>query len=245
MFGLLDCTHYYHRSGQTAPVLDRATLALEERERTAIFAAPGHGKSTIVRLLTGVEVPYEGHVLPARGVWPLGYAGAFRPEMSGDSNVRAIARMAGIDPAELATFALSFSELGEAFFLPMSGYTNRMKARLGFALSFGIPTSVYIADDKLVGGEPAFREKCEFELEQRLAHSGLVFLTSNPRPAEAVCERFVVLEAGRFVDYPDYETAREALMRLLEEQEFIPMALDEEEILQTQGRGDPFFFDLA
>lgn len=245
MWGLLDCTHYYHRSGQTAPVLRGATLAMEEHERTAIFAPPGHGKSTVVRLLTGVEVPHEGEVLPAPGVWPLGYAGAFRPEMSGDSNVRAIARMAGVEPGELAAFALAFSELGEAFFLPMSGYTNRMKARLGFAISFGIPTNVFIADDKLVGGEPAFREKCEFELDQRLATSGLVFLTSNPRPAEDVCERFVVLEAGQFVDYPDYDQAREALMRLLEEQEYVPMDLNEEEELLTQERDDPFFFDLA
>jgi len=245
MWGLLDCTHYYHRSGQTSAVINRATLALEERERTAVFAPPGHGKTTIVRLLTGVEPPHEGQVLRTPGVWPLGYAGAFRPEMTGDSNVRAIARMAGVDPDTLSAHALAFSELGDAFFLPMSSYTNRMKARLGFATSFGIPTNVFIADDKLVGGEPAFREKCEFELEQRLETSGLVFFTSNPRPAEGVCDRFVVLEGGQFVDYPDYEQAREALMRLLEEQEFIPMAMDEEEDLLSQDRDDPFFFDLA
>ncbi|WP_164843976.1 ATP-binding cassette domain-containing protein [Croceicoccus ponticola] len=245
MWGLLDCTHYYYRFGQTIPILKDATLAIEEHEKVAVLAPPGHGKTTIVRLLTGMESPESGRVLRCPDAWPLGYAGGFRPEMTAENNIRSIAKMAGMNADELSAFVHDFSELGDAYYLPLLNYTNRMKARLGFGTCFGIPAKVYIADDKLTGGEPAFREKCTRELEHRLQTSGLLCLTSNPRAVQDVCDRFYVMEDGGFTACDDFEEAKEMLLYLLEEQDSLPLRSDVAAQRIDRDRDDLLFFDLA
>jgi capsular polysaccharide transport system ATP-binding protein len=211
MWGLIDCTRVYRRAGAERVVLHCASMLVDTFDKAAIFAPPGQGKTTIMRLLMGVDQPDSGAVLRDRGGWPLGYSGGFRAEMSGDANIRNLARLADVDPDGLAAYAYVFSELGKAFYLPLSSYSGRMKGRLGFAASLGLPARTWLADDKLSAGDPNFRERCMREIEARLEHCGLIFVTSNPRPAKDTCDRFFVLEAARIEECGSYD---EAVQRL-------------------------------
>jgi capsular polysaccharide transport system ATP-binding protein len=211
MWGLIDCTRVFRRAGVERIVLHRASMLVDTFDKAAVFASPGQGKTTIMRLLMGVDRPDSGHVLRDRGGWPLGYAGGFRAEMSGDANIRNLARLADVDPDRLSAYAYLFSELGRAYYLPLNSYSGRMKARLGFAASFGIPARTYLADDKLSAGDRNFRERCMQEIEARLDHCGLIFVTSNARPAQHVCNRFFVLEAGMIEECGSYDEAAERL----------------------------------
>lgn len=211
MWGFVDCTRYFLSHGIPKIVLDNASLAIAAHEKFGLLAAPGAGKSTIIRLLAGVDTPNSGRVLRDSGGWPLAYGGGFRPEMTGEENVRMVAGFAGLDPLEFSAFCADFSEVGEAFFAPLALYTGAMRTRLAFAVSLGIPARTYLADEKLVAGDPDFREKCRAVLNRRLESCGLILVGSNPRAMEEGCERFGVLSKGKIITCDSLDDAKSLL----------------------------------
>lgn len=217
MWGFVDCTRYYHRHGTTTVVLHQASLVLDTAEKAALLVPPGHGKTTIIRLLAGIDLPDQGTVIRDDGGWPLGYSGGFRNEMTGDANIRNLAGLADVDPDGLSAFAYKFSELENAYHMPLSYYSGRMKAKLGFAASFGLSARTYLADDKLSAGDERFRTKCMAHLQGALDDRGLIFVTSNPRSAEDICDRFFLLEQHQFIECDGYEDASARLKQLMEE----------------------------
>lgn len=209
MWGFINCTRYFLAFGIPNVVLHEASLVVGTREKLGLLVPSGAGKSTIIRLLAGVEKPDSGIVLRDEGGWPLGYSGAFRPELTGDENVRKLATIVGLDANELSAFCADFSELGEAYFHPLRFYSGRMRARLAFSASLGIPARTYLADDKLSGGDDRFRGKCEAALAERLKSSGLIFVASNPRATEEACDRHGVVSRGKIILCDTHQQAKD------------------------------------
>jgi capsular polysaccharide transport system ATP-binding protein len=211
MWGFVDCTRYYMSEGRPRVVLHNASLLVETREKVALLTRPGHGKSSIMRMLAGIDLPNAGTVLRDEGGWPLGYAGGFHIDMSGDANIRNLARIADVDPIELTAFCYEFSELEDFYYQPVRLYSSTMRARLAFAASLGLPAKTYLADDKLSAGDDRFRDKCMTALTAKLSDAGLIFVASNPRQAREICDRFYVLSGGQFLACDDYDEALERL----------------------------------
>jgi capsular polysaccharide transport system ATP-binding protein len=174
-----------------------------------LLVPPGGGKSTIIKMLAGVEEPDTGYVLRDGGGWPIGYAGAIQAELSGDENMRNVAQLVGLDPTEYSAFCLDFAELGEAYFYPVKMWSGSMRSRLAFAASLGIPATTYLADDRLIVGEGRFRQKCEFAIAERLQRCGLIFVASQPRVTKEVCDRHGVVINGKIIECSTAEEAEE------------------------------------
>ncbi len=87
-----------------------------------------------------------------------------------------------------------------------------MRAKLAFSASLGVPARTYLADDKLSGGDDAFRKKAEAALAERLTAAGLIFVASNPAATEGVCERHGVLSRGKIVLCDTHAEAKELFM---------------------------------
>jgi ABC-type polysaccharide/polyol phosphate transport system ATPase subunit len=209
MWGFVDCTRYYFSFGVPKIVLHKASLVVGAQEKLGLLVPPGGGKSTIIRMLAGVDRPNSGHVLrDDRGV-PLGYGGAFRAELTGEENILNMASLVGVDPLSYSAFCAAFSELGETYFQPMNMWTGAMRGRLAFAASFGVPASTYLADGKIVGGDRPFVEKCLAALDERLKTTGLIFVTSNPRATADVCERHAVVARGKIIECESHQEAAE------------------------------------
>jgi len=208
MWGFIDCTRYFLSFGAPKVVLHDATLIVETRERVGLLVPSGEGKSTIIRMLAGVEQPDSGIVLRDDGGWPLGYTGAFRPELTGEENIRKFATIVGLDPSDFSAFCADFAQLGEAYFHPLRFYSARMRARLAFSASLGIPATTYLADDKISAGDDSFREKCEAALLDRLRHAGLIFVASNPGATKDICERHGVVSRGKIILCDTHEEAK-------------------------------------
>lgn len=219
MYGLLACTRHYGAAGFVRRVLVDATYGFAAHDRVAVLAPAGSGKSTLVRLLGGLDQPNRGTVLRPPGVsWPLGFSGAFHPALSGEENVRLLARMMNADPDRASAFVALFSELGDDFARPLQNYSSGMRGRLGFAFSMAIPQSFYLADEVVGLGDEQFRMKCERMLLRRLENAGLFLATRNFRIAERFAEQFAVLENRRIVRCASFEEARERFVRI-EQQE--------------------------
>lgn len=218
MWGFVDCTRYHWADGRPQVVLYNASLLVETSEKVALLIRPGQGKSTIMRMLAGIDYPDSGTVLRDEGGWPLGYAGGFHPDMSGEANIHKLARLADVDPLELSAFCYEFSELEDFYHQPLNRYSSTMKARLALAASLGLPARTYLADDKLAAGDENFRAKCMSALTEKLADCGLIFIASNPRAAKDVCDRFTVVSGGEFLLCEDYDHAASLLAASMDQE---------------------------
>lgn len=199
MWGFVDCTRYYLSFGIPKVVLHEATMVVGTQEKLGLLVPPGGGKSTIIRLLAGVDQPNSGYVLRDPGSIPLGYGGAFLAELTGEENIHNMASLLGVEPLGYSAFCKEFSELGDIYFQPLKLWTGAQRGRLAFASSLGAPATTYLADGKLVGGDRPFAEKCLAALDERLKRAGLILVASNPRITADVCDRHAVVMAGKII----------------------------------------------
>lgn len=228
MWGFLDCSRYYLSFGLPKVVLHEASVVVRTHEKLGLLVPPGGGKTTIIRMLAGVDHPNSGRVLRDNGGIPLGYGGAFRVELTGEENIRNIGSMAGVDPLAYSAFCADFADLGEAYFHPLKSWTGGMRGRLAFAASFGLPASTYLADDKVAGGDRAFIGKCMAALRERLKTTGLILVASNPRATAEICDRHAIVLRGKILLCPTHKDAAELFALNFEEEQAAGEIADEE-----------------
>ncbi len=208
MIGFVNCTKNFQFRDEIKCILDDCNFTFKSTDKVCILARGGMGKTTITRMLAGLERPSKGTVLRNDGIsWPLGFTGAFHPALTGEQNIKTIADLCDVDARWAVAYAAHFSELGTDYYRPMEQYSSGMRAQLGFALSMAMPAQTYLADDKIGSGEANFRMKCEAALEKRLENAGLFYITRAPRLAERYGEIFGVLDNGKIELHDDFASA--------------------------------------
>lgn len=207
MITLLNATRI---QGSTV-ILAGATTQFKPRDRVGILAAAGSGKSTLARLFSGIEPPDGGTVLRhGRLSWPMGFAGAFHPELTAATNITLIADMIGHDPGRTLAFCDQFGGFA-GLDRPMKTFSPVERATLAFSLSLAVPCDGYIADEVIGVGDGPMRARCDAMLDRRLATAGLIFLSRNPAQIKKYCRSFYVLISGRLIPCPDVDVAATAL----------------------------------
>lgn len=217
MWGFVDCTRYYLSFGIPKVVLHEASMVIGTREKLGLLVPVGGGKSTIIRMLAGVDRPNSGHVLRDKGGIPLGYGGALLADLTGEENIHNLAALHGVHPNSYSAFCHAFSDLGDVYFHPLNQWTGAQRGRLAFAASLGVPASTYLADGKLVGGDRSFAEKCLAALNERLKTAGLILVASNPRVTADFCDRHAVVMNGKIIQCSSHEEAAELFERNCQE----------------------------
>jgi capsular polysaccharide transport system ATP-binding protein len=192
-------------------ILAGATAQFKPRDRVGILAAAGSGKSTLARLFSGIEPPDGGTVLrQGRLSWPMGFAGAFHPDLTAATNITLISEMIGQDPGRTLAFCDQFGGFA-GLDRPMKTFSPVERATLAFSLSLAVPCDGYIVDEVIGVGDAPLRAKCDAMLERRLANAGLIFLSRNPAQIKKYCHTFHVLIGGRLIPCPDIDVAATAL----------------------------------
>lgn len=187
-------------------VLRDASFALPEGRSIGILGQRNSGKSTLIRLLSKLDLPTRGRIVPRCGVsFPVAFTRGFHGDFSGHENTVFLARLYGLDPQALSRFVRDYSELGRAFDQPMKSYSTEKRARFIFTASYAVPFDCYIADGTLVGGQEPFLEKCKELVRQRQKTSGFVFTTGSPTFLKTWANAFALLDSGevRFFDTAD------------------------------------------
>ena len=207
MITLVNVTRVHHQT----VILAQAQACFRPHERVGILAAAGSGKSTFARLLSGIEVPDSGAILrQGRASWPMGFAGAFHPDLTAAANITLIADMIGQDPGRTLAFCDRFGGFA-GLDRPMKTFSPVERATLGFTLSLSVPCDTYIADEVIGVGDDLMRRRCDAMLDRRLASAGLIFLSRNPAQIRKYCQTFYVLIGGKLIRCPDIDTAAIAL----------------------------------
>ncbi len=208
----------YPTAGGRRIVLEDATVAFAPGHNFGILGANGVGKSTLIRLLAGSELPDRGTITRhARVSFPLGYGGTFHGALSGRENVAFIARVYGAGVNATLRFVEDFAELGEYFGMPVNTYSAGMRARLAFGACLAIDFDVYLIDEVTEIGDERFRRRCAAAFRERLRRSDIILATHNSHTIRQYCDRGAVLAGGRLELFDDVASAFERYRRMLVE----------------------------
>lgn len=174
----------------------------------ALLGRNGAGKSTMMQMIGGSAKPDSGSInITGSMSWPVGFAGSFHRDLTGQQNVRFIARVYGVDTDELVEFVENFAELGGHFHLPVRSYSSGMKSRLAFGVSIGIPFDTYLVDEVTSVGDASFRRKSRLVFEERMRGAGSIVVTHSMSEVRALCTAGAVLENGELTYFEDVEDA--------------------------------------
>ncbi len=192
-------------------VIDDLCLTLPTGRSLALLGRNGAGKSTLMQMIAGNMKPDSGGIVSDGTIsWPVGFAGSFHPELTGAQNTRFIARVYGVDTAELSAFVADFAELGAHFHMPVRTYSSGMRSRLTFGLSMGIEFDTYLVDEVTSAGDAAFRTKSKHLFAARMERSGAIMVNHNLSELREYCDAALVLERGRLTYFDDLDEAIEA-----------------------------------
>jgi capsular polysaccharide transport system ATP-binding protein len=208
MIELVNVTKQYRVRNGVHTVFRDVNLEIAPGEKIGILGRNGAGKSTMIRLLSGAELPTRGRVLRHMSVsWPLAFGGAFQGSLTGVDNVRFICRVYGADASTVIPAVEDFAELGHYLREPVKTYSSGMRARLAFAISLAIDFDCFLIDEVISVGDARFHQKCQAELFERRKDRAMVIVSHEAHNIREHCDRACVLHAGTLHPFPDVDTA--------------------------------------
>lgn len=189
------------------------SLEIRRGESVALFGRNGAGKSTILKIITGVTFPTEGDVMVDGQVSALLELGAgFDLESTGRENIYFKCSLMGMSEEDIAAVEndiVEFADIGEYIDQPLRSYSSGMKARLGFAINANTKPEILIVDEALSVGDKNFRLKSKKKILEIMARDDvtLLFVTHSLDTAKDFCKRGIVLEKGRMLFDGDIDEA--------------------------------------
>ena len=185
--------------------VDGVSFEIERGESVALFGKNGAGKSTVLKMITGVAFPTSGKVtVNGRVSALLELTSGFDMEFTGRENIYLKGHILGLkdeEIKELENTIIEFAELQDYIDQPVRTYSSGMKARLGFAINVNIKPEILIVDEALSVGDAAFKNKCKTKINKIMEKENvtLLFVTHQTSVAEEFCKRGIVMKNGKIM----------------------------------------------
>ena len=184
---------------------DDLSFEIKKGEAVAFLGHNGAGKSTALKIITGVTHPTSGTVeVNGRVSALLELQAGFDQQLTGRENISLRGQILGLSNEEIAALepkVVDFAELGLYIDQPMRSYSSGMKARLGFAFAVAIDPEILVVDEALSVGDRAFRQKCIDRIREIMMDENItvLFVTHSSSTAKEFCSRGIVLDKGKKV----------------------------------------------
>ncbi|MGL4848760.1 MAG: ABC transporter ATP-binding protein [Clostridium sp.] len=190
--------------------IDDLTLDLPTGEVIGILGKNGSGKSTILKMVTGVVYPTSGEIeVNGRVSALLELTAGFDGELTGKENIYLKGYSMGMDKSgveKIIHSIIDFSELGEYINQPVRMYSSGMKARLGFAIAVNINPDILVVDEALAVGDEMFRDKCLKRMDKFRDEGKTILFVSHSLPQmRSFCTKGAWLYKGKLIDYGDID----------------------------------------
>jgi homopolymeric O-antigen transport system ATP-binding protein len=182
--------------------LQDVSFQVQRGEAFGIIGANGAGKSTILKLLSGIMRPTSG-ALRVKGSLSalIEVSAGFHQDLTGRENIFLSGAILGMSRQRIrAKFdeIVEFSGLAEFIDTPVKRYSSGMFARLGFSVATHVEPDVLIVDEVLSVGDHVFQRKCIERMNSVLARgTTIVFVSHNLRAVSDLCTRSLLLDHGR------------------------------------------------
>jgi len=192
------------RSGAVIEALRDLNIFVTHGERIALIGHNGAGKSTFLRLISGIYQPSSGHMRVHTFVYPMIHKSFITsPELSGLQAVKAHYLMMHGNLQGFNEFfedVREFSGLGDYIHLPVKGYSQGMVARLLFAVLTGVSHECLALDEGIGTGDSRFVEAAKRRLDHFIQGAGSLFLASHSDELlQRFCSRGLVFNEGMIV----------------------------------------------
>lgn len=205
--------------------VNNLSFKIEKGESVALFGKNGAGKSTILKMITGVAYPTSGEItVNGRVSALLELTAGFDPEFTGRENIYFRGQLFGMsndEIRELEPEIVDFADLNDYIDQPVRTYSSGMKARLGFAINVSIKPEILIVDEALSVGDSEFKKKCLEKINQIVGEKDVTFLfvTHCTGVAKSFCKRGMVMRQGKLLFDSSIDEAIDFYQKTLEEDE--------------------------
>lgn len=189
------CRHHDHYA------LRGVDMTIYQGECVGIIGTNGSGKSTILKIITGVLSPTAGTVNVNGRISALLELGAgFNPEYNGIENIYLNGTMIGFSEKEIdekLQAILDFADIGEYVYQPVKTYSSGMFVRLAFAVAINIDPEILIVDEALSVGDVFFQAKCYHKFEEfKKVGKTILFVSHDLSSISKYCDRVILLNKG-------------------------------------------------
>ena len=225
-FGLLK-----NRPPKKHYALNGVNMQIRTGETVGIIGTNGSGKSTILKIITGVLNPSEGQVNVNGRISALLELGAgFNMEYNGIDNVYLNGTMMGFSRKEIDAKLpdiLEFADIGDYVYQPCKTYSSGMFVRLAFAVAINIEPEILIVDEALSVGDVFFQAKCYHKFEEfKKMGKTIVFVSHDLSSISKYCDRVYLLNKGTLLGEGSPKEMIDAYKRVLVGQYEEPEAED-------------------
>lgn len=181
--------------------LNDVSFKIEKGETVGIIGRNGSGKSTILKIITGVLTPSSGVVNVNGKISALLELGSgFNPEFTGLENVYFNGSIMGYSRKEMEEKLddiLAFADIGDFIYQPVKSYSSGMFVRLAFALAISVDPDILIVDEALSVGDAYFQAKCFSRIED-LKNNGttIILVTHSTGEVLTHCSKAILINDG-------------------------------------------------
>ena len=184
--------------------LDKISFSVEKGSTVGIIGTNGSGKSTILKIITGVLNPTTGSVEVDGNISALLELGAgFNMDYTGIENIYMNGTMMGFSREQMEAKLpeiLEFADIGDFVHQPVKTYSSGMFVRLAFALAINVEPEILIVDEALSVGDVFFQAKCYRRMEEiRKTGTTILMVTHDMGSVIKYCDKVILLNKGEFL----------------------------------------------
>lgn len=195
--------------------LKGVSFSVHRGEVVGLIGHNGAGKSTILKVISGILTPTAGSVSVRGNVVPMLELGSgFDFDMNGRENIFLNGAILGYSEEflkEKYDEIIAFSELGEFIHVPLRNYSSGMIARLAFSIATMVEPEILIVDEVLSVGDAAFQEKSRNRMMELMGGgSTVLFVSHNLSQIRKMCDRVIWLDHGEVKMEGDTQTVCDA-----------------------------------
>jgi ABC-type polysaccharide/polyol phosphate transport system ATPase subunit len=190
-----------HNNTVVVEAIKNLSLTLEDGDRLGLIGHNGAGKTSLLRVISGVYPPQQGEVNI------IGKSASFTDitlgmdmEATGYENIIFRCVFLGLtfkEARELSPSIAEFSELGEFLDMPVRTYSTGMFVRLAFSISTSIEPDILIMDEMIGAGDQSFIEKAKARIDGLLEKTKILVISSHDMGiVQKICNKVMWLEKG-------------------------------------------------
>jgi ABC-2 type transport system ATP-binding protein/lipopolysaccharide transport system ATP-binding protein len=195
-------------------------ISFEARDgdRIALVGCNGAGKSTLLKTIGGYILPDTGDI-EIRGTITSLFSvnGGMDIERTGYDNIYLMGRLLGISKREMKKHLPDiedFSELGEFLKMPVRGYSDGMKVRLGMAVVTCLEPDILILDEAIGAGDAHFIEKATSRAQKFYERANIIVMSSHdPTIIKRLCNKAIWIDRGKIVQEGEVNEVIEAYLK--------------------------------